>query len=158
MNKSSIAIAVALAMWSSVVYADAPKDRGKIVSEGEDGSVCYELDVKEAGQFLDKMEAMEKAGEIKQAFDAATGPMPYCMNDQKADERIFGVVERTYKKLGLQAEKAGRIYEAHKYYIYPYNVYYRQSAMYREHIITPWPTPTVPCSPTPRPVAMITRS
>lgn len=137
MNKSKFALAAAFAvavLSAPVVAADASKDRGKIVSQGEDGGVCYELDVKEAGQFLNNMEAAEKAGKIKEAFAMATGPMPYCMNDEHADDRIFGVVERTYKKLGQQAEKAGRIYEAHKYYIYPYDIYYRQSEMYRERM------------------------
>jgi hypothetical protein len=134
-SKFAIAAAIAVAVLSTPAgYADAPKDRGKIVSQGEDGSVCYELDVKEASQFLNNMEAMEKKGKIKEAFDVATGPSPGCMADDNADDRIFGVVERTYKKLGQQAEKAGQIYEAHKYYIYPYDIYYRQSEMYRERM------------------------
>ena len=136
MSKTKIAFVVMLAavLSAPAVYADSVKNRGKIISQGEDGSVCYELDVKEAEQFLNNMEMVEKAGKIKQAFDMAAGPMPDCMADQNADDRIFGVVERTYKKLGQQAEKAGQIYEAHKYYIYPYDNYYRQSEMYRDRM------------------------
>jgi len=133
--KNSLIVAIAFtALAAPNAFAAKPGDRGKILFESEDGGVCYEADVKEADQWLDKMEAVEKAGKIKEAFDMAAGPEPNCLYNENADDRIFAVVERTYKKLGQQAEKAGRIYEAHKYYIYPYDIYYRRSEMYRERM------------------------
>ena len=112
--------------------AFAGTDRGKLISRGEDGSVCYERDVEQAEQYLKKMEAAEKSGKIKEAFEAATkSPSPACMPEHGYD-RMFGIVERNYKKLGQQAEKSGRIYDAHKYYIYPFYSYFR-NGMYKEY-------------------------
>ena len=105
-------------------------DRGKVVSRGEDGSVCYERDVKEDTAKLKNMEKMVEAGKFKAAFDAASGPSPGCMPEGGYD-RIFNIIERTYKPLGQQAEKAGRLYEAHKYYIYPFEHYFMNGS-YRD--------------------------
>jgi len=114
---------VTLAILASpVAPAAGIKDRGKIVSQGEDGSVCHELDVTEDEAFVKKVEAAEKTGKLKEAFDAADKGTPHGCWD-KSYERMAGIIERTYKKLGQEAEKGGRIYEAHKYFIYPFKHY-----------------------------------
>ena len=125
----------AMSMLTAFFSGDAKADdRGKLVSVGEDGSECYERDVKKGEQYLKKMEAAEKSGRIKEAYEAATrSPEPDCLPDSSY-ERMYGVVERNYRKLGQQAEKSGRIYDAYKYYIYPYDVYFRHSEMYRERM------------------------
>jgi hypothetical protein len=115
----------------SSAFAAKTSDRGKIVSQGEDGSVCYELDVKDAEAILRNMEKMVEAGKFKAAFDAASGSLPGCMPENGYD-RIFSIIEHTYKKLGQQAEKAGQLYDAFKYYIYPFDNFFSNS-YYREH-------------------------
>jgi hypothetical protein len=132
--KNILLIAIALVMLAaSTVFAEKAGNRGKLVSRGEDGGVCYELDVKDAIEWLEKMEETEKAGKLKEAFDAATAKYtlsaPACMPENGWD-RMDDIIARTYKPLGQQAEKAGRLYEAHKYYIYPYDRFFRPNLSY----------------------------
>jgi hypothetical protein len=130
-TKNAFILAIAFAaLGATATFAERPSNRGKIVSRGEDGSVCYELDVKEAEEAIGNAEAAEKAGRLKEAFDAAKNP-PGCMPDN-GYERMFGIIERTYKKLGQEAEKAGRLMEAHEYYIYPFKQYF-STGTYRDH-------------------------
>jgi len=127
-------MALALVMFpTSTIFAETAGNRGKIVSRGEDGSVCYERDVIEAEQFLKNMESEEKIGKLKEAFDMATGPSPGCV-PEKGYDRIYGIIERTYKKLGEQAENGGRFYEAYNYYIYPYDRFFRPNLSYWDRI------------------------
>ena len=118
----STIVVAALFLPSMSVQADA--NRGKVVSMGEDGSVCYEQDVKDAEKYLARMESLEKAGKIKEAYEAATPKVfPDCM-PENGDDRMFDVMFRTYRKLGQSAEKAGRLHEAFEYYIYPFDKYF----------------------------------
>jgi len=122
MTKTTIALIAAMAFAVASMPAAQAKDRGKIISQGEDGSVCYERDVVDDQAYVKKVEAMEKAGKLKEAFDAADKGMPFgCWGDD--DERLDKVIERTYKKVGQQAEKAGKLHEAFQYYIYPFDRY-----------------------------------
>ncbi|MDP2689826.1 MAG: hypothetical protein Q8P48_06910 [Deltaproteobacteria bacterium] len=114
---------VVCALSTPAFCAERAGGRGKIVSHGEDGSVCYESDVREDEEFVRKTEAAEKAGKLKKAFDAASGVSPGCL-PENGYERLFSVIERTYKKLGQEAERAGRFYEAHKYYVYPFEHFF----------------------------------
>jgi hypothetical protein len=117
-----LALVTATTLAFPVVSALAATDRGKVVSMGEDGSVCYEMDLKDARDFLNKLEATESAGKLKEAFDIASGPKPDCLPSDGYD-RVANVVLRTYKPLGEQAEKAGHLLEAHEYFIYPFDHY-----------------------------------
>lgn len=117
-----IAALAAAALWSPASYAEQAKNRGKIVSTGEDGSVCYEADVEDDRAYIQKIEAAEKAGRLKDAFDGAAKPQSSgCWGE--SSEHLAAIIGRTYKQLGQEAEKAGRLYEAHKYFIYPFNRY-----------------------------------
>ena len=112
--------AIILAFFvSPAVYAS--KDRGKLIYEGAERD-CYEQDVKDDEAYINKAEATEKAGKLKEAFAAADKGPPYGCWDQ-SEERRAGIIERTYKKLGQDEEKAGHLYEAHKYFIYPFDNY-----------------------------------
>lgn len=127
MKITKIAFIITIAAATLAVpaaFAEKAGNRGKIVSQGgEAGDVCYELDVKEDEAYIRKAEAAEKAGRLKEAFDAATGNAGIhgCWN--QSEGRRVGIIERTYKQLGQEAEKAGRLYEAHKYFIYPFDRY-----------------------------------
>jgi len=122
--KNVFAVTIAVLLFSaSYAFSEKTGNRGKIISRGEDGSVCYELDVKDEEGRIQKTEALEKAGKLKEAFELAEQPGG-CMPDG-GYERMFGVMERTHKPLGQQAEKAGRLLEAHKYYVYPFMNYFR---------------------------------
>jgi hypothetical protein len=121
-TSSLFTVAAVAALACTAFPAEAANDRGKVVSMGEDGSVCYEMDVKDAADFLNKLEATEKAGKLKEAFDMAAGPKPECMPANGYD-RWAGVVLRTFKPLGDQAEKAGQLLRAHEYFIYPFDHY-----------------------------------
>ena len=117
-----ITLLISLALMPGAVLADG--GRGKLVSRGEDGGECYEQDVKNAEKYLARMESLEKAGKIKEAYEAATPrAFPDCM-PENGGERMFDVMYRTYRKLGQTAEKAGRLHEAFEYYIYPFNNYF----------------------------------
>ena len=117
-----ITLVISLALIPGAVLADG--GRGKVVSRGEDGGVCYEQDVKNAEKYLARMESLEKAGKIKEAYEAATPKVfPDC-TPENGGERMFDVMFRNYRKLGQAAEKAGRLHEAFEYYIYPFNNYF----------------------------------
>lgn len=122
-NALIVAIAV-VALAAPAAFAAEAGDRGKLISRSE-GGYCYELDFKEAEASLKKMEKLLAAGKLKAAFDMAAGGTPGCSGED-AEDRVFNVIERTYKQLGQQAEKAGRTYEAHKYYDYPRDRYFVQ--------------------------------
>lgn len=113
-----------------VTHAANTGDRGKIISRGEDGSVCYEADAREADAFYKKLEAMVNAGKHKEAFDAAEKDKHGCLEDLL--ERKFSIINRTYKTLGQQSEKAGKPREAFTYYYYPFLHYY-SLGLFREH-------------------------
>jgi len=122
MTKTTIALIAALAFAVVSMPAVQAKDRGKIISQGEDGSVCYEKDAEDDQAYVKKVEAMEKAGKLEEAFAAADKGMPFgCWDDD--GERLDAVIERTYKKVGEKAEKAGKLHEAFQYYIYPFDRY-----------------------------------
>jgi len=129
--RNAVVLGLAVCALSSPAFsAERAGNRGRIVSQGEDGSVCYESDVRAGEEFVRKTEAAEKAGKLKEAFDAASGTSPGCL-PENGYERLFSVIERTYKKLGQEAEKAGRFIEAHKYYIHPFERYF-SPGMFRE--------------------------
>lgn len=85
-----------------------------------DGEACSASDKKRAEEVLSKAEAAEKAGRNKDAYQTATGSFgePACAAN--GYKRRDGLIERTSKKLGAEAEKAGRFGEAFDYYSAPY--------------------------------------
>lgn len=118
--RSAFLLAAALFLLSAPAHGDESYDE------------CTERDYKKGEEFVRKAEAAEKAGRLKPAFDMAAAPDQGggCI-PEGGYERMFGVVERTYKKLGQEAERSGRHYEAYKYYITPFNNYFRLG-VYRE--------------------------
>jgi hypothetical protein len=87
-----------------------------------DGDVCSAIDILAAEGGLKKAEAAEKAGKIKDAYNAATQSNQLIDCAKGGYNRRGGIVERTSKKLGAQAEKAGRFGEAFEYYYKPYSM------------------------------------
>lgn len=130
LESSVITAVVLLGLFFSATHVAQANDRGKIISRGEDGSICYEADAREDNAYLKKAEAMVNAGKLKAAFDAANKGTPHgCQKDES--ERQFAIILKTYKALGQQAEKAGKPYEAFNYYYYPYKQYF-SNGMFRE--------------------------
>lgn len=126
-----IVVIVLLVLSLPTIYVANAKDRGKIISYGEDGSVCYQADAEEDDAYLKKAEAMINAGQLKKAFDVADKGTPHgCLKNGL--ERRFAIILRTYKKLGQQAEKAGKFHEAFNYYYYP-SKHYFSNGTFREH-------------------------
>ena len=84
-----------------------------------DGEVCSGSQKKEAEGALRKAEDAENAGRTKEAYDAAQSlPMIDCAAN--GYKRRDGLIERTSKKLGTEAEKTGRFGEAFEYYSAPH--------------------------------------
>jgi hypothetical protein len=81
-----------------------------------DGEVCSANDKKRVEGALRKAEEAEKAGQYKNAYQIAGSSFgePACVTN--GYHRRDGLIERTSKKLGAEAEKAGRYGEAFKYY------------------------------------------
>lgn len=83
-----------------------------------DGVPCTPAEVQQAETLVRQAEAAEKAGRSREAYTAATGRTPWdCAKDSY--QRRNGLIERTGKKLGDEAEKAGRYGEAFEYYRAP---------------------------------------
>lgn len=84
-----------------------------------DGEICSASEKQAANGALGKAEDAENAGRTKEAYDAAQSvPMIDCATD--GYKRRDGLIERTSKKLGAEAEKTGRFGEAFKYYSAPH--------------------------------------
>lgn len=84
-----------------------------------DGEVCSANQIKEADGTLRKAEEAEKAGRTKDAYRASQSlRMIDCATN--GYKRRDGIIERTGKKLGAEAEKAGRFGEAFEYFSAPY--------------------------------------
>ena len=80
-----------------------------------DGEACPASDKSRAEAALSKVEAAEKAGRTLEAYRAARSlSMLECA--AKGVGRRDGLIERTSKKLGMEAEKAGRFGEAFEYF------------------------------------------
>ena len=86
-----------------------------------DGEGCSASATKISDGMLRKAEEAEKSGRTKDAYKAATQPIPSIECAGNGYKRRDGVVERTSKKLGAEAEKAGRFGEAFEYYSKPYS-------------------------------------
>ena len=85
-----------------------------------DGEACPASDKSRAEAALSKVEAAEKAGRTLEAYRAARSlSMLECA--AKGVGRRDGLIERTSKKLGMEAEKAGRFGEAFEYFSTPLN-------------------------------------
>jgi len=85
-----------------------------------DGEVCSASDKSRAEGALSKAEAAEKAGRTLDAYRAARSlSMLECA--AKGVGRRDGLIERSSKKLGMEAEKAGRFGEAFEYFSTPLN-------------------------------------
>lgn len=87
-----------------------------------DGDVCSAEETMAAEGALKKAEAAEKAGRTKDAYYAATQSITLIDCAKDGYKRRDGIVERTSKKLGAEAEKAGRSAEAFEYYYKPYSM------------------------------------
>ena len=87
-----------------------------------DGDVCSAIDILAAEGGLKKAEAAEKAGKIKDAYNAATQSIQLIDCAKDGYKRRDGIIERASRKLGAQAEKAGRFGEAFEYYYKPYSM------------------------------------
>jgi len=81
--------------------------------------VCPAADKLRAESELRKAEQAEKAGRLKQAFDGARGMGGLTECASNGYGRLVAIEERTGKKLGAAAEKAGRYREAFDYYTAP---------------------------------------
>jgi hypothetical protein len=101
----SFAIIVVAALFAPAAFAD--------------GEGCTAGEKKAVEGALKKAEEAEKAGRYKDAYQTATSYFgePGCAAN--GYKRHDGLIERTSKKLGAEAEKAGRFGEAHEYYIAP---------------------------------------
>jgi len=84
-----------------------------------DGEACSASDTKIADGMLRKAEEAEKAERILDAYKAATQSIPSIHCAGNGYKRRDGLIERTSKKLGAEAEKAGRFGEAFEYYRAP---------------------------------------
>lgn len=85
-----------------------------------DGEGCSASETKVSDGMLRKAEEAEKAGRLKDAYNAATQSIPSIHCAGNGYKRRDGIVERTSKKLGAEAEKNGRFGEAYEYYSAPY--------------------------------------
>jgi len=87
-----------------------------------DGEACSASETRTADGMLRKAEEAEKTGRNKDAYQIATGHFgePACAAN--GYKRRDGLIERTSKKLGAEAEKAGRFGEAFEYYSAPYRM------------------------------------
>lgn len=81
--------------------------------------VCPAADKQRAESELRKAEQAEKAGRLKQAFDGARGIGGLSQCASNGYGRLAAIEERTSKKLGAAAEKAGHYREAFDYYTTP---------------------------------------
>lgn len=97
-TKLIFAAVVLAAMNPPMVFADGCRDNEKAVEIAA----------------LKKAEDHEKAGRLKEAFNAAQ-PIGECLNNE-ANKRRNGIVQRSGKVLGAQEEKAGRLKEAFNWY------------------------------------------
>lgn len=84
-----------------------------------DGEVCTEKEKKIAEGTLRKAEEAEKAGRTQEAYKAATQGIPFLDCASNPYKRRDGMIERTSRKLGTEAENAGRFGEAFEYYRAP---------------------------------------
>lgn len=84
-----------------------------------DGEGCSASDTKIADGMLRKAEEAEKAERIQDAYKAATQSIPSIHCAGNGYKRRDGLIERTSKKLGAEAEKAGRFGDAFEYYRAP---------------------------------------
>lgn len=84
-----------------------------------DGEICSAGEKNRAEGALKKAEVAENAGRTKEAYDTAQSlPLIDCASN--GYKRRDGLIERTSKKLGTEAEKAGRFGDAFEYYSAPY--------------------------------------
>jgi len=108
MNTTTIVlfIAAGIVCWTApAVYAD--------------GEICSASEIRIADGMLRKAEEAEKAGRTQDAYKAATQSIPSIFCAGNGYKRRDGLIERTSKKLGAEAEKAGRFGEAFEYYNAP---------------------------------------
>lgn len=84
------------------------------------GEGCLASEIKRVEAALKKAEEAEKAGRNKDAHQIVVKPIgePGCAAN--GYKRRDGLLERTSRKLGAEAEKAGRFGEAFEYYSAPY--------------------------------------
>lgn len=87
-----------------------------------DGEECSASEKKKAYGVLRKAEDAEKAGKLKHAYDAAIQSTSSIHCADNGYKRRDGVVERTSKKLGAEAEKSGKFGEAHEYFSAPFRM------------------------------------
>ena len=96
-------VALALAGMTTSVLADSEcVPNAKSQAEGE--------------EYLKKAEAAEKAGRIKDAYDATSKWSPCFYDASPAEKRFWALRRRTGLKLGEEAERKGHFVEAFKYY------------------------------------------
>jgi hypothetical protein len=85
-----------------------------------DGEVCSASEMKTSNGLLRKAETAEKSGKIRDAYAIATQGIPSLHCAENGYKRRDGLIERTSKKLGAEAEKGGRFGEAFDYYSAPH--------------------------------------
>jgi hypothetical protein len=83
------------------------------------GDVCTAAQIQSAEGALKKAEEAERAGRTKDAYAVVDGGIPAIDCAKNGYARREGLIERTSKKLGAEAEKGGRFGEAHEYFIAP---------------------------------------
>lgn len=85
-----------------------------------DGEGCTASQTASSDGQLKKAEAAEKAGRDQEAYKIVTQQIRFLECAGNAYKRRDGLLERTSRKLGMAAEKAGQYGEAHTYFITPY--------------------------------------
>ena len=84
-----------------------------------DGEGCTASQTRQSAIALRQAEDAEKSGRVKDAYTAATRSIPAIDCAVNGNTRRIGLIERTSKRLGDEAEKAGRYGEAFDYYSAP---------------------------------------
>lgn len=89
-----------------------------VLSSG--GDICTAAQTKEAEGALKKAEDAERAGRMKDAYAVVDKGIPVIDCSKNGYKRRDGVIERTSKKLGADAEKAGQFRDAFVYFSAPH--------------------------------------
>jgi hypothetical protein len=85
-----------------------------------DGESCSAQDVSRSNGPLKKAEEAERAGRLKEAYAIVDQGIPVLHCAGNGYHRRDGIIERTSRKLGAEAEKAGQFGDAFKYFSAPY--------------------------------------
>ncbi len=98
-----------------VLIFGAAGSASPVLASGGEEMQCKPADIKRGDETLKRAESAERAGRMKEAYDIVRGDKGFgCAPN--AYPRSEGILSRTGKKLGEEAEKAGRFDEAFGYF------------------------------------------